>query len=74
MCPQPPVNKEESKLSFNLRLISLMDKKNKREIGLSGGEPTAIGDELITIMKAIKKQCPNAPVTMLTNGVMLSNF
>lgn len=74
MCPQPPVNKEESKLSFNLRLISLMDKKNKREIGLSGGEPTAIGDDLITIMKAIKKQCPNAPVTMLTNGVMLSNF
>lgn len=73
MCPQPPVSKEDSRLNFNLRLISLMD-KNSTEIGFSGGEPTVVGDDLFILMKAVNKQCPKSSTTLLTNGVMLANM
>lgn len=72
MCPQPPVTKEQNRLKFNLKLISLMD-KNSCEIGFSGGEPTVVGDDLFTLMQAVKKQCPKTATTLLTNGVMLAN-
>ena len=45
MCPQPPVESETDKTPFNMKLISLMD-KHTREIGITGGEPTLIGDDL----------------------------
>ena len=54
MCPQPPVESETDKTPFNLKLISLMD-KNTREIGITGGEPTLIGDELFGLIRQIQK-------------------
>ncbi len=54
MCPQPPILQEKDKTPFNLRLISLMD-NNTQEIGITGGEPTLIGDNLFTLINQIKK-------------------
>lgn len=68
MCPQPPIAKEEDKTPFNLKLISLLE-KNVREIGITGGEPTMIGDKLFEIICQIKKSVPQASVTLLSNGV-----
>lgn len=72
MCPQPPITKDVNRTPFNLRLISLMD-KNVCEIGISGGEPTMIGDDLFVIINAIKKHCPKAAITILTNGVKFAD-
>jgi len=73
MCPQPPVSKEQDKTEFNMKLISLFD-KNTQSIGITGGEPTMIGDKLFDAVRQIKKCCPKASVDMLTNGVKFSEW
>jgi His-Xaa-Ser system radical SAM maturase HxsC len=73
MCPQPPVANEIDKTPNNLKMISLFDKRTKC-IGITGGEPTMIGDKLFDIIKQIKVCCPNASLDMLTNGVKFSDW
>ncbi len=72
MCPQPPVSKETDKTPFNLRIISLMD-KNTKEIGITGGEPTIIGDNLFVLIKHIKKELPKTAIGLLSNGVKFAD-
>lgn len=72
MCPQPPVLQEKDKTPFNLKLISLFD-KNTQEIGITGGEPTLIGDSLFTLVKHIKKELPKTAISILSNGVKFAD-
>lgn len=72
MCPQPPVESEEDKTQFNLKLISLMD-KDTPEIGITGGEPTLIGDKLFVLIKQIQNHQPKAAISLLTNGVKFAD-
>ena len=72
MCPQPPIESETDKTPFNLKLISLMD-KNTQEIGITGGEPTLIGDELFGLIRQIQKYQPQAAISLLTNGVKFAD-
>ena len=73
MCPQPRVVQEEDKTDFNLKLISLWDRK-AGDIGLTGGEPTLAGDNLFTLIRAMKRRMPMVSVSVLTNGVRLADF
>lgn len=72
MCPQPPITTEEDKTAFNMKLISLMDKKTE-EVGITGGEPTLIGDKLFDIIRKIQKYQPNAGISLLSNGVRFAD-
>lgn len=72
MCPQPPILQEKDKTSFNLKLISLFD-KNTQEIGITGGEPTLIGDNLFTLINHIKKELPKTAISILSNGVKFAD-
>lgn len=72
MCPQPPILKEKDKTPFNLKLISLFD-RNTLEIGITGGEPTLIGDNLFTLINHIKKELPKAAISILSNGVKFAD-
>ena len=72
MCPQPPVTEEEDKTPFNMKLISLID-RNTEEIGITGGEPTLIGDKLFDLIKQIQKYQPKAGISLLTNGVRFAD-
>lgn len=72
MCPQPPILQEKDKTPFNIKLISLMD-KNTQEIGITGGEPTLIGDNLFVLINHIKKELPNAAISILSNGVKFAD-
>lgn len=72
MCPQPPILQEKDKTSFNLKLISLFD-KNTQEIGITGGEPTLIGDNLFVLINHIKKQLPKTAISILSNGVKFAD-
>lgn len=73
MCPQPRKKDKESRTPFNIKLISLMDKSTKL-LGITGGEPTLIGDELLEIINASKKYIPEAQVDILSNGIKYSDF
>lgn len=72
MCPQPPILQEKDRTLFNLRQISLFD-KNTKEIGITGGEPTLIGDSLFTLIKHIKKELPKTAISILSNGVKFAD-
>lgn len=72
MCPQPPVSQEKDRTLFNLRLISLFD-KNTKEIGITGGEPTLIGNNLFTLIARIKKELPKTAISILSNGVKFAD-
>ncbi|MFI3328304.1 MAG: His-Xaa-Ser system radical SAM maturase HxsC [Rikenellaceae bacterium] len=72
MCPQPPIVKEVDMTAFNLNLISLFD-KNTQEVGITGGEPTLIGDNLFALLRQIKKCIPKAAISILSNGVKFAD-
>ena len=72
MCPQPPISQEKDKTDFNIHLIDLMDPSTK-EVGITGGEPTLIGDNLFTLIRHIQKRLPNAAISILSNGVRFSD-
>ena len=73
MCPQPPVPQEKDRTDFNLSLIRLFDKKTQ-EVGITGGEPTMIGDRLFEIIHQIKKSCPKAAISILSNAVKFADI
>jgi His-Xaa-Ser system radical SAM maturase HxsC len=73
MCPQPPNNQAQDNFKQVLHILSLMDKRTKH-IGITGGEPTLLGDKLFVILKTIKSKIPKASVTLLTNAIKLSDF
>lgn len=72
MCPQPPILQEKDKTPFNLKLISLFD-RSTQEIGITGGEPTLIGDNLFALINHIKKELPRTAVSILSNGVKFAD-
>jgi His-Xaa-Ser system radical SAM maturase HxsC len=72
MCPQPPIVQEKDKTPFNLKLISLFD-KGTEEIGITGGEPTLIGDNLFVLIKHIQKELPKTAISILSNGVRFAD-
>lgn len=72
MCPQPPILQEKDRTPFNLQLITLFDKKTQ-EIGITGGEPTLIGDNLFVLIKQIQKYLPKTSISILSNGVKFAN-
>jgi His-Xaa-Ser system radical SAM maturase HxsC len=73
MCPQPPVLQENDKTNFNLKLISLFD-KSTQTIGITGGEPTLIGDNLFVLIEHIQKTLPKSSISLLSNGVKFADY
>jgi len=73
MCPQPPTDNEIDKTTLNLKIVSLIDKKTPM-LGLTGGEPTLLGDRFIEILHACKTNLPRTEISLLSNGVAFSNM
>ena len=46
---------------------------NTQEIGITGGEPTLIGDNLFTLINQIKKELPKTAISILSNGVKFAD-
>lgn len=69
MCSQPPKDKDDIDHlhAIHLKLIPLIP-KNCIELGLTGGEPTALGDRLFELLALITKELPNTEIHILTNG------
>jgi len=68
MCSQPPKDIDDSYLiAEHLRLISLIS-KHTQQLGITGGEPTLLGEGLFRILEACRDTLPNTRLHMLTNG------
>lgn len=73
MCPQPPKKDEIVHHERNLRVLRLL--RNPPEmICITGGEPFLFPKRVISYFQIIRKRFPRAAVSVLTNGVCLSDF
>lgn len=68
MCSQPPKTRDDSyRVGEILRLIELIDPET-RELGVSGGEPTLLGDSFFAIVEKAERYLPGTALHVLTNG------
>lgn len=68
MCSQPPKRADDGFLvGAWLEAIPLMDPETA-ELGLSGGEPTLLGDGLLDILRAARRHLPRTALHLLSNG------
>ena len=69
MCSQPPKDKEDIPYLYNInnQVIELIP-KNTEYIGITGGEPTLMGEYFYKLLIKILTEIPNAKIHVLTNG------
>jgi His-Xaa-Ser system radical SAM maturase HxsC len=68
MCSQPPKDIEDNYLvSDMLEALPLIHSETP-EIGITGGEPTLLGDDFIQIIQASKINLPRTSLHILSNG------
>ncbi len=69
MCSQPPKDKNDIPLLYSIyqKLIPLIP-KDCIEIGISGGEPTLMGQLFFELLSQLKTELPNTEIHVLTNG------
>lgn len=69
MCSQPPRDKNDIPIHYQIhkKLIPLIP-KDCFELGISGGEPTLMGDLFFDLLSQIKSELPDTEIHVLTNG------
>jgi len=69
MCSQPPRDRDDTDYFYNLyrQTIPLIP-KDCIELGITGGEPTLLGDRFFKLLACIKASLPDTEVHCLTNG------
>lgn len=75
MCCQPPglVNDLDRNFEKNMRIVSSAP-KGLPSLGLTGGEPTLLGDRLFTLIKHIRTELPDTEIHLLSNGRAFSDI
>jgi His-Xaa-Ser system radical SAM maturase HxsC len=74
MCSQPPRDVNDSYIVDDLmNAIPLFD-RSAREIGITGGEPTLIGQSLFRLVERLKNYLPETAVHVLSNGRNFKNL
>ena len=68
MCSQPPKSADDSWIVDDLlAAIPLIDPLT-HEIGITGGEPTLLGDDLFRVLRTLRSYLPNTAIQILSNG------
>lgn len=69
MCSQPPRDRDDIPVIHEIhrKLIPLIPKEC-HQLGISGGEPTLLGDRFFELLSMLKVQLPNTEIHVLTNG------
>lgn len=73
MCPQTIDNQEEDKAELTRRILSLISDE-ARTLGITGGEPTLLGEKLIDIIQTCKAKLPRTRLMLLSNGILFQDF
>lgn len=73
MCPQYTAKNKSDHTDEILALIRLIPKR-LRTLGITGGEPTLLGDNLFRIIKSCKKNLPKTALLLLSNGIRFADF
>jgi len=73
MCSQPPRNINDRYLINEILSMIPLISPTATEIGITGGEPTLLGEDLVTMFKRFKACLPNTAIHVLTNGRNFTN-
>ena len=73
MCPQYTTRNKTDYTEEVLALIGLIPQKI-RLLGITGGEPTLLGDNLFRILESCKKVLPKTSLHLLSNGIKFADF
>jgi His-Xaa-Ser system radical SAM maturase HxsC len=68
MCSQPPRNINDRYLINEILSMIPLISPFAAEIGITGGEPTLLGNDLVTMFKRFKSYLPSTAIHVLTNG------
>jgi His-Xaa-Ser system radical SAM maturase HxsC len=74
MCPQPADTDGDTLTEDNEKLIRLMNKKQTKYLGITGGEPTLFEDRLVRLIHECQTWLPRTDLTLLTNGRRLKDL
>ncbi|MES2328587.1 MAG: His-Xaa-Ser system radical SAM maturase HxsC [Bacteroidota bacterium] len=69
MCSQPPKDRDDTDYLYGVysQLIPMIP-KDCAELGITGGEPTLMGERFFSLLDMIKKELPETEIHCLTNG------
>lgn len=68
MCSQPPRDDNDAaRVEEMLRIIELID-RDERFLGITGGEPTLLGEGLMRVLATARRLLPETAFHVLTNG------
>lgn len=75
MCCQPPMKVDDIDELFeeNMQRIRTAPKDLKL-IGITGGEPTLLGEKLVALIKEIRENLPSTEIQLLSNGRQFANI
>jgi len=73
MCSQPPTRQDDSWMVREALDAVRHFRTSPACIGLSGGEPLLLGEQLRTVVDTIARLHPSTQVEILTNGRLLAN-
>lgn len=69
MCAQPPKLKDDIEFYFQKSLTLVQSAPAElQDIGITGGEPTLLGDKLFELIHHIRQNLPETMIHVLTNG------
>lgn len=74
MCPQPPTSDPDPLIETQVAAIKLMAHHKPEYIGITGGEPTLLGEGLLELVAACKKYLPKTGLAILSNGRNFKKF
>jgi His-Xaa-Ser system radical SAM maturase HxsC len=72
MCSQPPRPADDSYLIEDILAAIPLMSPSTRELCITGGEPTLLGDKLFDVIEAAKHCLPKTALHILSNGRLLS--
>lgn len=74
MCSQPPLKRDDTNYYFEKNLNTLKSAPaGLKEIGITGGEPTLIGNRLFSLINEIFSVLPDVHIHLLSNGRAFSD-
>lgn len=74
MCSQPPKKHDDRWLVEDAKEVVRMLPPSVSSLGISGGEPTLLGDDILELLALTKAHLPQTQVDMLSNGRRFSDI
>lgn len=68
MCSQPPRDVDDSYLVDEMLETILLVDQDEPQLGISGGEPTLLGEDLLVVLHHARRHLPDTGLHVLSNG------